>query len=200
MKIAPSGLASDLDFLRRVYLDLTGLPPSANEVSSFLEDKRDSRQKRDEIIDRLIGNEQYVEYWSNKWADMLQVNGKFLGRQGAVSLRNWIEKEISKNTPYDEFAKKVLTASGSNKENPPASYYKILRTPEDTMENTTHLFLATRLIVTNAMITLSSAGRRINIMKWPPILPNLSWKKIQPPENRRSERLLSKGQSRCMKS
>ena len=144
MKIAPSGLASDLDFLRRVYLDLTGLPPSANEVSSFLEDKRDSRKKRDEMIDRLIGNEQYVEHWSNKWADMLQVNGKFLGRQGAVSLRNWIEHEISQNTPYDEFAKKVLTATGSNKENPPASYYKILRTPEDTMENTTHLFLATR--------------------------------------------------------
>ena len=200
MKIAPSGLASDLDFLRRVYLDLTGLPPSANEVSSFLEDKRNSRKKRDEMIDRLIGNEQYVEHWSNKWADMLQVNGKFLGRQGAVSLRNWIEKEISKNTPYDEFAKKVLTASGSNKENPPASYYKILRTPEDTMENTTHLSLPHDLIVTNAMITLSSAGRRTNIMRWPPILPNLSWKKIQPPGNRRSERLLSKGQSRCMKS
>lgn len=144
MKIAPSGLAEDLDFLRRVYLDLTGLPPSASEVTSFVEDKRDGKQKRDKVIDRLIGNEAYVEHWSNKWADMLQVNGKFLGRQGAVSLRDWIEKEIRENTPYDEFAKKVLTASGSNKQNPPASYYKILRTPEDTMENTTHLFLATR--------------------------------------------------------
>ena len=77
---------SDLDFLRRVYLSLTGLPPSANEVSSFRR-QRDSRQKRDETIDRLIGNEHYVEHWSNKWADMLQVNGKFLGRRGAVSLQ-----------------------------------------------------------------------------------------------------------------
>ena len=75
---------------------------------------------------------------------MLQVNGKFLGRVGATALRDWIENEIRQNTPYDEFARKVLTASGSNKENPAASYYKILRTPEDTMENTTHLFLATR--------------------------------------------------------
>ena len=144
MKIAPSGLSEELDFLRRVCLDLTGLPPSVSEITAFLEDKRDGKQKRNEVIDRLIGNESFVAHWSNKWADMLQVNGKFLGRKGAVSLRDWIENEIRENTPYDEFAKKVLTASGSNKQNPAASYYKILRTPEDTMENTTHLFLATR--------------------------------------------------------
>ena len=144
MKIQPSGLASDLDFLRRIYLDLTGLPPSDSKVASFLEDNRPVNKKRNELIDQLIGNDEYVEHWSNKWADMLQVNGKFLGRAGATALREWIENEIKKNTPYDEFAHKVLTASGSNKENPAASYYKILRTPEDTMENTTHLFLATR--------------------------------------------------------
>ena len=144
MKIQPSALASDLDFLRRIYLDLTGLPPSDSKVASFLEDNRPVNKKRNELIDQLIGNDEYVEHWSNKWADMLQVNGKFLGRAGATALREWIENEIKKNTPYDEFAHKVLTASGSNKENPAASYYKILRTPEDTMENTTHLFLATR--------------------------------------------------------
>ena len=53
-------------------------------------------------------------------------------------------KEVKDNTPYDAFARKILTASGSNKENPPASYYKVLRKPAETMENTTHLFLATR--------------------------------------------------------
>src|SRR5262249_33122512 len=46
--------------------------------------------------------------------------------------------------PYDQFAREILTASGSNHENPAASYWKILRTPAETMENTTHLFLATR--------------------------------------------------------
>ena len=75
---------------------------------------------------------------------LLQVNRKFLGTQGAVAFRDWIRGEIENNTPYDEFCHKIITASGSNKDNPAASYYKILRTPEDTMENTTHLFLATR--------------------------------------------------------
>ena len=55
-----------------------------------------------------------------------------------------IRSEVAANTPYDEFVQKIITADGSNKENPAASYYKILRNPEDTMENTTHLFLATR--------------------------------------------------------
>ena len=144
MKIRPSDLVGDLDFLRRIHLDLTGLPPSDEEVDAFLEDNRSKLVKRDALIDRLVGSEPFVEHWSNKWSDLLQVNGKFIGRQGAVAFREWIEGEIRKNTPYDQFARKVLTASGSNKENPPASYYKILRTPEDTMENTTHLFLATR--------------------------------------------------------
>ena len=144
MKIEPSGLCSDVEFLRRVHLDLTGLPPSAETVRAFLADERPSREKRDQVVDSLIGNPEFVEYWTNKWADLLQVNRKFLGPAGAKMLREWIQKEVEGNTPYDEFARKILTASGSNKENPPASYYKILREPAETMENTTHLFLATR--------------------------------------------------------
>ena len=144
MKILPSDLCNDVEFLRRVYLDLTGLPPSTEKILSFIEDKRPTRQKRDELVDQLVGNAEFVEHWTNKWADLLQVNRKFLGPAGAKMLREWIQNEVKENTAYDDFARKILTASGSNKTNPPASYFKVLRTPEDTMENTTHLFLATR--------------------------------------------------------
>lgn len=144
MKIQPSGLSSDADFIRRVYLDLTGLPPTGDEVKAFLADTRDSKVKRDEVIDKLVGSDDYIEYWSNKWADLLQVNGKFLAREGATSFRKWIRDEIAANTPYDQFARKVLTATGSNREVPQAAYYKILREATATMENTTHLFLAIR--------------------------------------------------------
>ncbi len=144
MKIEPSGVCSDADFLRRVYLDLTGLPPSAEEVRAFLADNRLMREKRDAVIDKLIGSPEFVEHWTNKWCDLLQVNSKFLGGQGVQLFREWIRKELADNTPYDQFVKKILTASGSNKENPAASYWKILREPAETMENTTHLFLATR--------------------------------------------------------
>jgi hypothetical protein len=144
MKIAPSDVCNDADFLRRVYLDLAGTPPSADEVRAFLSDTKPMREKRDAIIDKLIGSPDFIEHATNKWCDLLQVNSKFLGGQGVQLFRDWIRKEIADNTPYDQFVKKILTASGSNKDNPAASYWKILRDPAETMENTTHLFLATR--------------------------------------------------------
>ena len=144
MKIEPSGLCNDEDFFRRIHLDLTGLPPKPEEVTAFLADKRDTRTKRSEVVDKLIGNPDFVEHWANKWADMLQVNAKFLGAEGAGGLRTWIKQQVADNTPYDRFAYRIITATGSNKDNPPAAYFKTVRTAEDISENTTHLFLATR--------------------------------------------------------
>src|SRR4029453_2508697 len=121
-----------------------GLPPSSDAVKVFLADKRESRVKREALIDQLIGSLEFVDYWTNKWADLLQVNRKFLAPEGAAAFRQWIRTEVEKNTPYDQFVRKVLTAKGSNKDNPAASYFKILRDPASMMENTTHLFLAVR--------------------------------------------------------
>ena len=103
-----------------------------------------SRVKRDELIDKLIGGKEFVEYWTNKWADLLQVNRKFLGVEGSVAFRKWIRDQVAANMPYDKFAQTILTASGSNRVNPAASYFKVLRDPAATMENTTQLFLGVR--------------------------------------------------------
>jgi hypothetical protein len=144
MQIEPAPLCSDAEFLRRVTLDLTGLPPSADEVRSFLADGRDVRVKRAALVQRLLASDAFVEHWTNKWADLLQVNPKFLGKEGAQGLRDWIRGRIAANTPYDQFAREILTASGSNREHPAAAYFKTLRDPALTMENTTHLFLGVR--------------------------------------------------------
>lgn len=144
MKLAPSELCTDEEFVRRVHLDLTGLPPTSDRVKSFVADDRPTREKRDALVDELLKTPEYTDHWTNKWSDMLQVNSKFLGDEGAKLFRDWIRKEVEANTPYDDFAYKIITATGSNKDNPAASYYKILREPAELVENTTHLFLATR--------------------------------------------------------
>ncbi|MBI2827171.1 MAG: DUF1553 domain-containing protein [Planctomycetia bacterium] len=144
VKVQPSELCTDAEFIRRVYLDLLGVPPQPDAVRAFIADARDTKVKRDEMIDRLIGSPEYIDHWTNKWADLLQVNRKFLGEEGAWAFRNWIRQALSDNMPYDQFVYRVLTASGSTLANPPASYYKVLRTPADAMENTTQLFLAVR--------------------------------------------------------
>jgi len=144
MKIQAGELCTDEEFLRRIYLDLTGLPPTSDEVRQFLADPKTSRAKREEIIAKLIGSEQFIDHWTNKWGDMLQVNRKFLGEKGAVALRSWIRDAVVKNMPYDRLAYEILSASGSTMKAPPTAYYKVLRTPDAVMENTTQLFLAVR--------------------------------------------------------
>ena len=79
VKVLPSELCTDAEFIRRVSLDLTGLPPTADAVRDFLADNRDTQVKRQDLVDRLLNSADYVEHWTNKWADLLQVNRKFLG-------------------------------------------------------------------------------------------------------------------------
>lgn len=144
IQVVPSGLCTDEEFIRRIYLDMTGTVPTSADVKAFLSDGRPSKEKREALIDQLIGSEDFIESWTNKWSDLLQVNRKFLGEAGAAAFRSWIRQQVAENRPYNEFAEDILLASGSNLETPPASYYKILRDPLELMENTTHLFLAIR--------------------------------------------------------
>jgi hypothetical protein len=144
VKVQPSDVCTDADFVRRLYLDLTGVPPEPEAVKAFLADGRPSRVKRDDLVDKLVGSPEFVEYWTNKWADLLQVNRKFLGVEGAEAFRKWIKNAVATDMPYDQFCYQLLTGTGSNLENPPASYVKILRDPTAAMENTTHLFLGVR--------------------------------------------------------
>ena len=84
VRVLPSGICTDAQFVRRIFLDLTGLPPSAARVRQFLSDPRPSRSKRDALIDELIGSADFVDHWTNKWSDLLQVNRKYLGETGAT--------------------------------------------------------------------------------------------------------------------
>src|SRR5207237_4176494 len=129
---------------RRLYIDLTGLPPEPAAVRAFLADTREARVKRDELVDKLVGSPDFVEHWTNKWADLLQVNRKFLGEKGASAFRGYVRDAVEKNRPYDRFVHEILTASGSNMDNPAAAYFKVLRDPSAVMENTTQLFLGVR--------------------------------------------------------
>ena len=144
MKILPSELTSDGEFMRRVYLDLTGLPPKVEKVRPFLEDKTPSKEKRDKLIDELLGSNDYVEFWANKWADLLQCNSENLGQKSVWLYRNWIRQQVADNTPYDKFVRTLLTAKGSSYENPAVNYLRVLREPGKMTEDVSQTFLGVR--------------------------------------------------------
>jgi hypothetical protein len=144
LKILPSELCTDSEFIRRVSLDLTGLPPTPEKTRAFLDDPSPSKDKRERLVDELIGSRDYVEHWTNKWADLLQCNSKYLGEKGVLVFRKWIEDSIDRNKPYDEFVKTLITAEGSSYKNPPANYFRVLRETPLATENVSQLFLGVR--------------------------------------------------------
>ena len=144
MKILPSDLCTDAEFVRRVSLDLTGLPQAPEKVALFLNDKTPSRAKREKLIDELIGNKDFVEYWANKWADLLQCNGAILGEKAVWSYRNWIRQSVAENQPYDKFVSELLMARGSAYKEPAVNYYRVLREPGKIAEDVSQTFLGTR--------------------------------------------------------
>ncbi len=144
MKIQPSELCSDEEFIRRVYIDLTGLPTQPEDVRAFLKDETPTQEKRAALAERLLASPEYVQRWTHKWADLLQCNSKFLGQKGVWLFRSWIEQSIAENKPYDQFVRELLTAEGSVYKNPAASYYRISRDSSTAVENTTQLFLGVR--------------------------------------------------------
>ncbi len=144
VKVLPSDVCTDGEFVRRAYLDLTGTLPPVEATRAFLADTTPSKEKREKLIDSLIGGEDFIEHWTNKWADLLQVNRKFLGVNGAKAFREYIRKAVAENKRYDRFVYDVLTAKGSTLDSPAAAYYKTLRSADAVMENTTQLFLGVR--------------------------------------------------------
>jgi hypothetical protein len=148
LKILPSPALDDAEFLRRVSLDLIGLPPTPEELRAFVADKTDSSAKRSRMVDHLIASPQYVDHWTLKWGDLLQVSRRYLGDKGMWEFRQWIRDSIAQNKPYDKFVYELLTARGSSYENPAANYFRVTRNAKASMEKTTQLFMGVRLVCT----------------------------------------------------
>ena len=146
LHIQPSPLADEATFVRRVYLDLTGAPPTPEQARAFLDDPERSQIKRRKLIDELIGSDGYVDHWSLKWGDLLQSNRDHLGEKGLWAFRQWIRDAIQENTPYDRFVREMLTSVGSTYDTPAANFFRVNDDPKKAMENTTQLFLGVRMV------------------------------------------------------
>ena len=144
MKILPSDLSTDAEFIRRVSLDLTGLPPSGDRVREFLDDKTPSPAKREKLVDDLLASPDYIEYWANKWADLLQCNSERLGQKGIWVFRGWIRQAIAQNMPYDKFVRMLITARGNSYQNPEVNYLIALRDSGKMTEDISQTFLGVR--------------------------------------------------------
>jgi len=107
MGIVPSPLCNDATFIRRLYLDTIGTLPTPDEIRGFLADKH--ADKRNRLIDKILKRDELDDYWALKWADILLVDQKKLGDRGAYEFHRWLREQFSRNRPYDEWVRELLT-------------------------------------------------------------------------------------------
>jgi hypothetical protein len=144
--IVPSEQCTDELFVRRAYLDITGTLPTPKQVAEFVGDK--SADKREKLVDRLLDSPEYSYYFANKWADILRVkrgNNQQNRAYGTFSFHNWIREAMAADKPYDEFARDILAAVGDESKSPPTVWYKDVQTADQFVDNTSQVFLGTRM-------------------------------------------------------
>ncbi|MBN68004.1 MAG: S-layer protein [Gimesia sp.] len=145
--ILPSKPVDDATFIRRVTLDICGTLPTVDEVRQYLADSR--ADKRERLIDRLLERPEYASYFALKWADILQNRGSGYGtrnqRAGTMLFSAWIRDSIVANKPYDRFVTELLTATGRQAQNPPAIWYRSVRSTPDYVESVAQAFLGVRV-------------------------------------------------------
>ena len=141
--IAPSGLADDASFLRRVYIDTIATLPTPEEARRFL--ASDDPKKRSRLVDRLLGRDEYVDYWTMRWSDILRIDKTKVTPQGAVAMTRWLKRQFRENRPYDEFVREIVTARGNTLAEGPASFYTVLDKPAMLSKSISQLFLGTRI-------------------------------------------------------
>ncbi|WP_235963177.1 DUF1553 domain-containing protein [Tautonia rosea] len=139
LNIPPSPLSDDATFLRRAFLDATGTLPKVAEVEAFLTD--DDPGKRATVIDQLLNSEEFIDYWSYKWSDLLLVSSRNLPKPAMWSFYRFIRESVAENRPWDEFARDILTAKGSTLDNGAGNYFVIHRDPIELTENASMAFL-----------------------------------------------------------
>jgi hypothetical protein len=143
MQFLPSQTCTDSEFLRRVYLDVIGILPTVQECTAFLDDS--SADKRARLIDSLLERDEFAKFWALKWGDLLKMTSKAVGDDGVYKYHRWVEKTLRDNMPYDEFARQLLTASGSTLANPPANFYRTATDTNECVETISQVFLGARL-------------------------------------------------------
>lgn len=143
LQYLPSETCTDEEFIRRVTLDLIGVPPTVDEVRAFLEDS--SPDKRRAWIDQLLERPEYARFWALKWGDLLRLTSGNVGDEGVHKYHRWLEQAIASNLPYDQFARALLTARGSTLASPPANFYRTSADATESVENISQVFLGARL-------------------------------------------------------
>lgn len=143
LRITPSLPTPDHKFLRRAFADIIGRVPTPDEARKFFVDK--SPDKREKLIDYLLQQPEYADFWANKWADLLRPNPYRVGIKAVLNYDAWIRDSFRRNKPYDQFVRELVTAQGSTFKYGAVTLFRDRRSPDELTTIVSQLFLGIRL-------------------------------------------------------
>ncbi|SFH60983.1 DUF1549 domain-containing protein [Planctomicrobium piriforme] len=146
IRLNPSDVCSDEDFLRRVSIDLVGQLPPAEEYEAFMADA--SADKRTKKIDELLQRKEFTEMWVSKWSEWLMMRSggqQQISDKSIVLYYQWLVDQVANNVPMDEMVRNILASSGGTFSNPPTNFYELERDQLKVAENVAQVFMGMRI-------------------------------------------------------
>jgi hypothetical protein len=143
--VQPAPAASDAEFLRRAFLDLTGVIPKPAEVRAFLRDA--SPDKRARLIEELLHRPTNAQHLANTWRHILLPGEADVQAAGGVAgFQNWLQDQFAANARYDNIVADLLVARGNARQNGPALFYTALELkPEAIAASTSRIFMGVQI-------------------------------------------------------
>ncbi|MBT6156558.1 MAG: DUF1549 domain-containing protein [Planctomycetaceae bacterium] len=144
LRINPSDVCSDDQFLRRATLDITGMLPTAEEFQAFMSDS--DPKKREKLVDELLTRKEFVEIWVMKWAELLQIRTtRQVSYKAMLRYYNWLQGRIASNVPMDQMVQELLGSNGGTFANAATNYYQNETNTLKVAENVAQVFLGMRI-------------------------------------------------------
>jgi hypothetical protein len=143
IRILPSEICTDEEFLRRVTIDITGMLPTPEEYHAFMNDT--ASDKRAQLVNRLLERKEFADIWAMKWSELLMVkSSNQVSYKSMYLYSTWLSDKIANNVPLDQMVTELLSASGGTFTEPATNFYQIERDTLKTAENVAQIFMGVR--------------------------------------------------------
>jgi hypothetical protein len=145
LRINPSAICTDEEFLRRASLDICGVLPTSDEYRSFMASA--DPQKRAALVDQLLSRKEFVDLWVMKWSELMMIRTvpNEVSYKAMLLYYNWLQERIEANTPIDQLVRELLSAKGGTFTEPATNYFQHERDTLKTAENVAQVFMGMRI-------------------------------------------------------
>jgi hypothetical protein len=143
LRVMPSGLCSDEEFIRRATIDIAGCLPTEEEYNEFMSEMAPDKRKM--LVEKLLDRKEFSEIWAMKWADLLMIKSNNQVSYKATFLYNsWLTNRIAANEPIDKIFRDMLASNGGVFDNPATNFYQVELDKLKLSENVAQVFMGIR--------------------------------------------------------